>query len=187
MSKNFHNDIDHVLVTQEQLDELTTRLANEIYTDYKDSDRDLLLVCILKGSMIFTSALMQKIPLPMRIDFMKVSSYGSGTASSGIINIHLDLKRGDYSNTDIILIEDIIDSGRTLKHLVEYLKDRGAHSVRTCTLLDKPSRRVVSFSADYVGMAVPDEFVVGYGLDYDELYRNLPYVGVLKQSVWEKK
>ena len=186
MSKNLNDDIKSVLVSEQQLDELTTRLASEIYEEYKDSGRNLLLVCILKGSMIFTSDLMKKLPLPVVLDFMKVSSYGSGTVSSGIINIHLDLKRGDYSQTDILLVEDIIDSGRTLQHLVDYLKDRGAHSVRTCTLLDKPSRRAVDFTPDFCGMTIPDEFVVGYGLDYDELYRNLPYIGVLKNSVWEK-
>lgn len=186
MITNINTDIDHVLVSEEQIHEITTRLANQIYEDYKDTGRNLLLVCILKGSLMFTCSLMEKIPLPIVIDFMKVSSYGSGTVSSGIINIHLDLKRADYSNTDIILVEDIIDSGRTLSHLVNYLKERGAYSVRTCTMLDKPSRRAVDFTPDYCGMTIPDEFVVGYGLDYNELYRNLPYIGVLKTSVWSK-
>jgi len=121
----------------------------------------------------------------LEIDFMKVSSYGSGTVSSGRINIILDLHRKDLSEKDIIIVEDIIDSGRTLSYLVEYLTLNGARSVKTCTLLDKPSRRTVDFVPDYVGYAIPDEFVVGYGLDYNEQYRALPCVGVLKREVYE--
>ena len=117
---------------------------------------------------------------------MKVSSYGSGTSSSGKINIVLDLHRGDLENLDIIIIEDIIDSGKTLSHLTKYLELKGAGSVKTCTLLDKPSRRQVEFTPDYIGREIPDEFVVGFGLDYDEKYRNLPYVGILKREVYEK-
>ena len=115
---------------------------------------------------------------------MKVSSYGSGTISRGNINIHLDIQRKDIEECDILVIEDIIDSGRTLSYLVEYLRLKGAKSVKTCTLLDKPSRREVDFTPDFVGLEVPDEFVVGYGLDYDEKYRNLPYIGVLSPEVY---
>jgi hypoxanthine phosphoribosyltransferase len=117
---------------------------------------------------------------------MKVSSYGSKTVSSGYINIHLDIKREDISDVDFIVIEDIIDSGKTLSHLVRYLRERGAASVKTCTLLDKPDRRAVDFTPDYCGKVIPDEFVVGFGLDYDEKYRNLPYVGILKRETYEK-
>ena len=127
---------------------------------------------------------MKKIHIPLEIEFMKVSSYGARSTSSGIINIHLDIKRDDMENVDFIVVEDIIDSGNTLSHLVKYLSERGANSVKTCTLLDKPSRRKVDFVPDYIGAEIPDEFVVGYGLDFDEKYRNLPFVGVLSPSVY---
>ena len=161
-------------------------IAAEIDRDHKDSDRNLLLLCILKGSVVFMGELMKKITLPVEIDFMKVSSYGNGTESSGRINIVLDLLRGDLQDLDIIIIEDIIDSGKTLSHLTKYLELKGAGSVKTCTLLDKPSRRQVDFVPNYVGKEIPDEFVIGFGLDYDEKYRNLPYVGILKREVYEK-
>ena len=179
-------DIEKILVSEKEIDEIVTRIAAEIDRDYKDSPRKLLLLCILKGSVVFMGELMKKITLPLEIDFMKVSSYGSGTTSAGRINIVLDLHRGDLANMDIIVIEDIIDSGKTLSHLTKYLALKGAGSVKTCTLLDKPSRREVEFVPDYVGKEVPDEFVVGFGLDYDEKYRNLPYVGILKRETYEK-
>ena len=130
--------------------------------------------------------LMKKISLPVEIDFMKVSSYGSETQTRGRIKIHLDLNRSDISDCNILVVEDIIDSGKTLSYLTDYLKLGGAKSVRTCTLLDKPERREVDFQADYVGRQIPDEFVVGYGLDYAEKYRALPYVGILKRCNYEK-
>ena len=175
--------IDHVLVSEEEIDALTTRIAAEIDRDFKDSKR-LLLLCILKGSVVFMGDLMKKISLPVEIDFMKVSSYKGGTTTTGRINIILDLQRKDLSECDIVIVEDIIDSGRTLSYLVEYLNLKGAKSVRTCTLLDKPSRRVVDYQADFVGKIIPDEFVVGYGLDFDERYRALPYIGILKPEVY---
>ena len=178
------NDIESVLVSEEQIDAITTDIARRICEDYKNSEKKLVLICILKGSLMFTSELMKKIDRPLEIEFMKVSSYGSDSKSSGIINIHLDLKRDDLSDADFIIVEDIIDSGNTLSHLVKYLSEKGANSVRTCTLLDKPSRRVVDFTPDYCGIEIPDKFVVGFGLDFDEKYRNLPYVGVLKPSVY---
>ena len=178
------NDLKSILVSEEQINEMTTRIANQITNDYKDSKNKLVLICILKGSLMFTCELMKKIPLPLEIEFMKVSSYGARTSSSGIINIHLDIKRDDMGEVDFVIIEDIIDSGRTLSHLVKYLKERGANSVKTCTLLDKPSRREVDFAPDYCGMQIPDEFVVGFGLDYDEKYRNLPFVGILDPKVY---
>ena len=179
-------DIQSILVSEEEIDSIVTRIASEIDRDHKDSERKLLLLCILKGSVVFMGELMKKIHCPVEIDFMKVSSYGSGTSSSGKINIVLDLHRGDLENLDIIIIEDIIDSGKTLSHLTKYLELKGAGSVKTCTLLDKPSRRQVEFTPDYIGREIPDEFVVGFGLDYDEKYRNLPYVGILKREVYEK-
>ena len=159
-------------------------MAEKITNDYKNSDKKLVLICILKGSLMFTAELMKRIDLPMELEFMKVSSYGSKTVSSGYINIHLDIKRDDMEDVDFIIIEDIIDSGKTLSHLVRYLKERGAASVKTCTLLDKPDRRAVDFTPDYCGATIPDEFVVGFGLDYNEKYRNLPYVGILKPEVY---
>ena len=178
------NDIESILVSEAEIDEITTRLANEITRDYKDSPRDLVLVCILKGSLMFTTELMKKINLPLQIEFMKVSSYGSGSVSSGKLNVHLDLNRDSLENTDLLIIEDIIDSGNTLSNLVNLLKERNVGSVKTCTLLDKPDRRAVDFNPDYVGTVIPDKFVVGFGLDFAEKYRNLPYVGVLKPSVY---
>lgn len=181
------NDIESILVSPEEIDEITSRISEQINNDYKDSGKKLVLICILKGSLMFTSELMKKITLPTELEFMKVSSYGSQTVSSGLINIHLDIKRDDMEEVDFIIIEDIIDSGRTLAHLTRYLKERGANSVRTCTMLDKPDRRTVEFVPDYCGRLIPDKFVVGFGLDYNEHYRNLPFVGVLKPEVWGGK
>ena len=177
-------DIESILVSSEEIDEIVTRIAEQINKDYANSGKKLVLICILKGSVMFTSELMKKITLPAEIDFMKVSSYGARTTTSGIINIHIDIKRDDISDVDFIIIEDIIDSGRTLSHLVKYLSEKGANSVKTCTMLDKPSRRTVEFTPDYCGRQIPDKFVVGFGLDYDEKYRNLPFVGVLKPEVY---
>jgi len=179
-------DVERVLISAEEIDRITTEIAAKIDEDYKDMDGKLVLLCILKGSVVFMGDLMKKISLPVEIDFMKVSSYGGDTQTTGRIKIHLDLNRTDISQCNILVVEDIIDSGKTLSYLTEYLKLGGAKSVRTCTLLDKPERRQVEFDADYVGAVIPDEFVVGYGLDYAEKYRALPYVGVLKRSVYEK-
>jgi hypoxanthine phosphoribosyltransferase len=178
------NNIEKILVSEEEIDSIVTRIAAEIDRDYRNSDRKLLLLCILKGSVVFMGELMKKITLPVEIDFMRVSSYGSGVSTSGRINIILDLHRNDMSDIDIIVIEDIIDSGKTLSYLTKYLELKGANSVKTCTLLDKPSRREVDFVPDYTGKEIPDEFVVGFGLDFDEKYRNLPYVGVLKEETY---
>jgi hypoxanthine phosphoribosyltransferase len=182
---NMKDDIKYVLADEAKIGEICDRLAEEITKDYGDSKRDLIFVTVLKGSVLFASDLMRRIPLPCEMEFMKVSSYGAGTETSGFIQVHLDLKR-DITDADVIVVEDIIDSGRTLQKLQSLLENRGAHSVKCCTMLDKPDRRQVDMKVDYVGMSIPDEFVVGYGLDYDEKYRNLPYVGVLKPSVYEK-
>lgn len=181
-----NSDIERVLVSEDEIRSLVSRIADEITRDYKDSPKKLLLLCILKGSVVFMGELMKSIRLPVEIDFMKVSSYGSGTTSQGRINIMLDICRSDFSELDIIIVEDIVDSGKTLSHLTKYLELKGVHSVKTAALLDKPSRREVDFVPDYVGKSIPDEFVVGFGLDYDEKFRNLPYVGVLKRSVYSK-
>lgn len=181
-----NQDILKIMIDEGELENTITRLAAQIDRDYAKEDRKLLLLCILKGSVVFMGDLMKKITVPVEIDFMKVSSYGAGTRTTGNVNILLDLQRKDIASCDILVIEDIIDSGRTLSYLVDYLKLKGAHSVRTCTLLDKPSRREVDFTPDYVGQEIPDEFVVGFGLDYDEKYRALPYIGILKPEVYRK-
>ena len=178
------NDVEKVLLSEQDIEETVSRLAAQISRDYKG--KNLLLLGILKGSVVFMGDLMKHITIPVQIDFMRVSSYGHGTVSSGRINIILDLLRNDIDTCDILVVEDIIDSGKTLAYLTNYLKNKGARSVRTCTMLDKPSRREIDFEPDYVGREIPDEFVVGYGLDYDENYRALPYVGVLKRSVYAK-
>ena len=182
--KNIMDDVSEILVSESQIDEIVTRIAKQIDEDYADSDKNLVLVCILKGSIVFMGDLMKKIKVPVEIDCMKVSSYGQGTESSGQIHISLDLIRPDIDKCDLLIIEDIIDSGVTLSHLTKYLKLKGAKSVKTCTLLDKPSRRKVDFTPDYCGVEIPDEFVIGYGLDYAEKYRALPFVGILKPEVY---
>ncbi|NLK39934.1 MAG: hypoxanthine phosphoribosyltransferase [Clostridiales bacterium] len=179
-----NKDVKKILVGKAEIDAITTRIAEEIDRDYADNNKKLLLLGILKGSVVFMGDLMKKLTIPVEIDFMKVSSYGAGTKSSGHVNILLDLQRPDINTCDILIVEDIIDSGRTLSYLTDYLTLKGAKSVRTCTLLDKPSRREVDFNPDYVGVEIPDEFVVGYGLDYNEKYRALPYVGVLEPHAY---
>ena len=188
-----HNGIDYpyidkILLSEEQIEEIVKRLSAQISADYaNDPNQRLVLLCILKGSVVFMGDLMKHITAPVEIDFMRVSSYVDGTTSTGNINIILDLHRKDLKESDILIVEDIIDSGKTLSYLSRYLKLKGVRSVRTCTLLDKPSRREVSFMPDYVGCEIPDEFVVGYGLDYAERYRALPFVGILKPEVYTKK
>jgi hypoxanthine phosphoribosyltransferase len=179
-----NKDVAKIMISEEELDAIVSRIADEISRDYAGTDKRLVLLCILKGSIVFMGDLMKKLTVPVEIDCMRVSSYGLGTDSSGNVNILLDLVRPDLDKCDILIIEDIVDSGITLSYLVKYLYGKGAHSVRTCTLLDKPSRRKVDFVPDYCGKEIPDEFVVGYGLDYDERYRALPYVGVLKPEIY---
>ena len=184
MTGNFNTQkIEKILMSAEEIDEATTRIAAEIDRDIAGCEEKVVLLGILKGSVVFMSDLMKKIKTPVEIDFMKVSSY-SGAESLGRVEIILDLNRQDLSDAIVIVIEDIIDSGRTLSYLTDYLRLNGAKKVKTCTLLDKPSRRVVDFVPDYVGREIPDEFVIGYGLDYDEKYRTLPFVGVLSRSVY---
>ena len=183
---NINDDIDYVMISEEEIQRLVKKVADMIDADYPDPHKKLLLLCILKGSVVFMGDLMKTIKRPVEIDFMKVSSYGSGTVSSGNVNILLDIHRGDMQDLDIVIIEDIIDSGKTMKDLTQYLKNKGARSIRVAALLDKPSRRSVDFEADYIGVKIDDLFVVGYGLDYDERYRALPYIGILKPEVYTK-
>lgn len=176
------DDIEYVLYFEEKLKETVKKLGAQISEDYKD--RNLLLVSILKGSVVFMSDLMRSITIPCKIDFMAVSSYGSGTKSSGTVRILKDLDK-DIRGYDVLIVEDILDSGMTLNYLIDVLYARNPNSIRICTLFDKPERRAVDIYADYKGIEVPDEFIVGYGLDYDEKYRNLPFVGVLKERVYK--
>ena len=178
-----NQDIQTILLSEERLKEIVADLGRRISEDYKD--KNLLMVSVLKGSVVFMADLMRAITIPCRIDFMSVSSYGSGVKTSGVVKIvkDLDIPLEGY---DLLIVEDILDSGMTLSYITEILEARGIRSIRLCTLLDKPERRKADIKADYVGAEVPDEFVVGYGLDYDEKYRNLPYVGILKPEVYSK-
>jgi len=179
-----HQDVKTILVNEEEIKKIAERLGKQITNDYKDSEKLLVVIVILKGSMPFASELIRHIDMPLEVEFMKVSSYGAGTKTSGEIKIHLGLNREHLENYNILIVEDIVDSGRTLQRLTQLLKNRNANCVKTCTLLDKPTRREVDFVPDYCGQTIPDEFVVGYGLDYNEKYRNLPYVGILKSEVY---
>ncbi len=183
-------DVERVLIGSDELSEIAKRLGAEIDADYSyiDGVKDkLVLLGVLKGSVVFMGDLMKNITVPAEIDFMKVSSYGASTTHGKSVNIILDLYRKDLPNTDILIVEDIIDSGRTLSYLADYLLLKGARSVKAVTLLDKPDRREIDFQPQYVGKVIPDEFVIGYGLDYAEKYRTLPYVGILKREVYEKQ
>ncbi len=175
------NDIKNVLLTEEQIKEINQKLGKQISEDYVG--KKILLVSILKGAVVFMSDVMREITLPCRIDFMVVSSYGKGAKTSGVVKIVKDLDI-NLEGYDVIIIEDILDTGLTLSYIVDILKGRNPNSVKICAFLDKPERRIADIKADYVGATVPDEFVVGYGLDYDEKYRNLPFVGVLKPEIY---
>ena len=168
-----------ILVSESEISEIVSRLAKQIGADYSGSDKKLVIVCVLKGSVMFTADLAKQLDVVHEMEFVRVSSYGNLTESSGNINVILDFNRDDISECDLLIVEDIVDSGNTLVHLVDRFKNKGAKSVKTCTLLDKPSRRKVDFNPDYVGKVIPDEFVFGYGLDLFEKYRDLPYVAVV--------
>lgn len=168
-----------VFLSEEEIKAKVAELGKKISDDYRGSDKNLILVAILKGSVVFLSDLMRNIDIDLNIDFMVVSSYGASTESSGNIKIikDLDINIRDY---DLLIVEDILDSGRTLSKLIDILKMREPKSLKVCTLLDKPDRRVCNVDLDYCGFVIPDEFIVGYGLDFDEKYRNLPYIGILE-------
>ena len=174
-----HQDVEQILVTEEELNKIAHRLASQITKDYEG--KKLLLIGVLKGSIYFFTDLSRYIDLPCNIDFI----HGSGTVSSGKINIIKDVA-DDLTGFDVLLVEDILDTGNTLKYIHDMLSKRNPESIGVVTLLDKPARRIADIKADYVGTDVPDAFVVGYGLDYDQYYRNLPYIGVLKKSIYEK-
>ena len=176
------NIIKKVLVTEEEIEALVSRLAEEINRDY--ADKNLVLVCVLKGSIIFTSDLAKKLNLVSEMEFMRITTYGNQTESSGEMKMLLDFDRDDFTECDFLIVEDIVDTGITLSSLTAHLGARGAKSIKTVTMLDKPSRRRVEFVPDYCGRTIPDEFVIGYGLDYNERYRELPFIGVLSPDVY---
>lgn len=175
-------DVKNILISEEEIKKIVKKLGEDITRDYKD--KNLILISVLKGSVVFMSDLMREIDLPLKIDFMIVSSYGDKTVSSGKVKIVKDLDI-DLSDLDVLMVEDILDTGRTLSSLIEILKTRKPKSLKLCTFLDKPDRRQTEIEADYVGAKIPDEFVVGYGLDFSQKYRNLPFVGVLKPQIYE--
>ncbi|MBE5742714.1 MAG: hypoxanthine phosphoribosyltransferase [Clostridiales bacterium] len=179
----YESFLERVLFSEEQLNERITQIAKQIESDYKG--KKPLVVAILKGSVLFFSDLIRKINGDLEIDFMSISSYGSGSKSSGEVKMIKDLDK-KIEGKDVIIVEDIIDSGYTMKYLKNLLQARNPSSIKICTLLDKPSRREADVTSDYVGFEVENEFVIGYGLDYDGLYRNLPFIGILKRSVYEK-
>ncbi len=166
-----------VLLKEEDVDRRIQEIGDQISKDYEG--KQVHLICVLKGGAFFMCELAKRITVPVSLDFMSVSSYGSATKSSGVVKIVKDLDE-PLKDKDVLVVEDIVDSGRTLSYLLEMLKDRGPKSIKLCTLLDKPERRVVDVDVDYTCFQIPDEFVVGYGLDYDQRYRNLPYIGVVE-------
>ena len=178
-----NRDVSRILITEEELRAKVAEMGRRISEDYRG--KRFMMVGVLKGSVVFMADLLREITIPVEMDFMAVSSYGAGVKTSGVVKILKDLDRL-IEGYHILVVEDILDSGMTLSYLTELLRDRGPASVRIATLLDKPERRQVEIRPDYVGFSIPDEFVVGYGLDYAEHYRNLPYVGVLSPSVYEK-
>ncbi|KRN25964.1 hypoxanthine phosphoribosyltransferase [Lacticaseibacillus camelliae] len=177
-----NDDILKVLYSKQDIDAIIKRLAGEISRDY--AGKNPLVVCILKGAIMFMTDLVRELDEYVELDFMDVSSYGNATESSGEVKVIKDLDTS-VAGRDVLIVEDIVDTGRTLSYLIKIFKTRDAKSIKVCTLMDKPDRRIKTVKADYVGTKVPNEFVVGYGLDYAERYRNLPYIGVLKPAIYE--
>lgn len=178
-----HPDIERVLVSQKELNKIVEEIADKLNRDY--NGEELTVIVILRGSLLFASDLIRKLKMPVKVEFMRASSYGSGTETTGFINIKQDVET-DVAGKNLLIIEDIIDSGNTLYRLKEILTSRNPKTCRICALLDKPDRRTTKVDIEYVGKKIPNEFAVGYGLDYNEYYRNLPYIGVLKRCVYEK-
>ena len=176
--------IKEVLVPEEEIESILCRLGEEINRDY--ADKNLILVCVLKGSVMFTVDLAKKLNTVCEMEFVRTYSYGNGTESNGDVKMLIDFDRPDASECDFLIIEDIVDSGNTLKFLVDHIKSKNPRSVKTCAFLDKPSRRKIDINPDYVGKVIPDEFVFGYGLDLFEKYRDLPYVAVVSDAYLEQ-
>ncbi len=179
---NMHDDIEEILVTEEEIRTKINQLGEQITRDYQG--RNLLLLGVLKGAVPLIGDLARSINLPLEIDYMAISSYGNATESSGIVRILKDLE-SPIQQKDVLIVEDIVDSGQTLHYLTDVLRQRKPRTLRICTLLDKGRERVKAVNLDYIGFSIPDQFVVGYGLDYAQLYRNLPYIGTLKPSIYE--
>lgn len=175
--------IKDILISEDELNNRLDEMAKEISEKYKNSKRELLVVGILRGAVIFMSNLIIRLDLEVKMDFMAVSSYGASSKSSGVVRILKDLEE-DIEGKDVLIVEDIIDSGNTLNYLTKNLRDRGASSVAVATLLDKPERRTVDVDVDFVGFKIPDEFIVGYGLDYSQQHRNLPFIASLKEEYY---
>lgn len=184
--ESFASDLSCILYGKEEIEAMLDRLGQEITECYRESakKRDLILVGVLKGSFIFMADLIRKLDLPCRVLFLKASSYGTGTVSSGNVEVEPLPEADTLRGADVLLVEDILDSGRTLKTLSDLFMNSGANSVRICTMLDKPARRVAPITTDFCGFEVEDQFIVGYGLDYNEIYRNLPYIAILKPEVY---
>ncbi len=176
-------NVERILIDEETLKKRVREMGRQITEDYRG--KDLVIVAILKGAVVFTSDLIKEIKLPLAIDFMAVSSYGVSTKSSGVVRILKDLEE-EIEGRDVLIVEDIVDTGLTLHYLLENLWSRGPRSLKICCCLDKPTRRSAPVEVDYVGFDIPDEFVVGYGLDYAERYRNLPYIGILSKDALKK-
>ena len=177
--------IKEILVTEDEIEQIVTRLGKEIDRDY--ADKNLVIVCVLKGSVMFTIDLSKKLNTVCEMEFVRTYSYGNGTESNGEVQMKIDFDRPDMADCDVLIIEDIVDSGNTLKFLVDHIKSKGPRSVKTCAFLDKPSRRKVPIDPDYVGKEIPDKFVFGYGLDLFEKYRDLPYVAVVSPEYLESR
>ena len=177
--------IKEILVTEDEIEQIVTRLGKEIDRDY--ADKNLVIVCVLKGSVMFTIDLSKKLNTVCEMEFVRTYSYGNGTESNGEVQMKIDFDRPDMADCDVLIIEDIVDSGNTLKFLVDHIKSKGPRSVKTCAFLDKPSRRKVDINPDYVGKEIPDKFVFGYGLDLFEKYRDLPYVAVVSPEYLESR
>ena len=177
-----HKDVERILFTESEIADCVKELGRQITEDYRG--KELVAAVIMKGSLMFAADLLRHIDIPLRIDFMQTSSYGASTVSSGKLEIKRDLEE-DIAGKHLLIIEDIVDSGNTLYNLKKHLKNSAAESVRICSLLSKPERRETEVEVEYIGKVIPDEFVVGYGLDFNQRYRNLPYIGILKREVYE--
>lgn len=181
--ENLKKDIKKILFNHEEIVVASKRIAKQIEEDYKNAEKEPVVLCTLKGALPFMAELIKHIDIHIVTDFIDVASYHGGTSSTGSIILRKDVTM-DLENRDVIIVEDIVDTGRTLKHLVTYLKERNVKSVACASLIDKPEARLVDVQADYVGVESPNEFLVGFGLDYEEKYRNLPYIGVLKEEIY---
>ena len=182
MSVSIKKDIAEILIGTEELQAKVAELGRQISEDYRG--RNPLLICLLRGAVVFLSDLIRAIDIPLEMDFMAISSYGASTESSGVVRLVMDLK-SNITGRNVLIVEDIVDSGRTLAYILDNLQTRRPADIKVCALLSKPSRREVQVDLDYLGFEIPDKFVVGYGLDYTEAYRNLPFIGVLKPELYK--